>query len=242
MSATGRGGARMRHDWYRTPAWTVLRLRDARPFPTHASARYIDPGAGDGAIIRAFNAWSERRRMPTPSWTAVELDTEHLSTLGSTGARVVVGDYLGALPDLDGLADMSLGNPPYKTAEGFVQQSRQRSRAVSLLLPLDFLGSAERCPLFARDMPDVLVLPQRPTFVVVHTFELDGTIKTTSSDAQTYAWFCWPERPQPVGQICHLGMTAPDVLAAARAAAPQVWIEAGEVVRVDLGDPFYIGR
>ena len=38
----------MRFDWYRSPAWTLLRLLEKLNLPRGASAKYIEPGAGDG--------------------------------------------------------------------------------------------------------------------------------------------------------------------------------------------------
>lgn len=247
MSATNRGGVRMRLDWYRSPAWTLLRLLDKlveirQPLPRSTSARYLEPGAGDGILIRALNTWQERRRLPVPAWDAYELDEQHRPILATTGARLHMCDFLTAQLPVDGRFDVALGNPSYEIAEAVFRQCRAMARRVLLLLPLDFLGSAERQAMFAGDMPNVYVLPQRPTFIVVNKVADDGAMSTTSSDAQVYAWFEWPEQKQPVGQLHMLGMTPSDVISGARAAAPEVWIEQGQIVRVEPGDPFFIGR
>lgn len=249
MSATGRGGVRMKGDWYRTPAWPLLRLLECPDFalPRYRGARYLEAGAGDGILIRAFNAWHEERRLPIPDWTAVELDEQHLDILKSTSARVIHADYLCRLEQLhprlrERRFDVSLGNPPFDLSDPFVRRDRELAREVIRLLPLDFLSSAERQPMMELDAPNVYVLPQRPTFIRVHNIDETGKATKTSSDAQTYGWFHWPADPQPIGKMRVLRLTDADVVSAARMAAPQVWIERGEIVRVEIGNPFYIGR
>jgi hypothetical protein len=232
----------MRFDWYRTPAWTLLRLREKLALGSSFGLRYLEPGAGDGILIRAFNTWQERRRLPCPAWDAFEIDEQHRTLLATTGARVRIADVLTPPTDIEARYDVALGNPSYEIAEAVVRRCRTAARQTVLLLPIDFLGSAERQAMFAADMPNVFILPQRPTFIVVNKIADDGGTSTTTSDAQVYAWLHWPEVRQPVGQVHMLGLTPPDVISAARAAAPQVWIEQGSIVRVDPGDPFYIGR
>lgn len=240
MSATGRGSPRMKFDWYRSPAWTMLRFLDEHVL-SGAGTRYVEPGAGDGILIRALDTWRERRRLSPVRWDAWEIDEQHRLLLETTSARVNMRDFLTArIPATQ--YDVALGNPSYELAESVYRHCRALARQVALLLPLDFLGSAERHAMFVADMPDVYILPQRPTFVVSNKIDGDGKVSTTTSDAQVYGWFHWPEQRQPVGKIRILGLTPGDVLSAARAAAPQVWIERGEIVRVDAGDPFYIGR
>lgn len=230
----------MRFDWYRSPAWTLLRLLDILVLPG-AGSRYVEPGAGDGILIRALNTWRERRRLAPVSWDAWEIDEQHRRMLETTGAHVHMQDFFSALPPASKF-DVALGNPSYELAESVYRRCRSMARQVVLLLPLDFLGSAERQAMFAADMPNIFVLPQRPTFVVSNKIDTDGKVSTTTSDAQVYCFAHWPEEPQPRGTIRVLGLTPGDVLSAARAAAPQVWIERGEIVRVDPGDPFFIGR
>lgn len=240
MSATNRGSPRMKFDWYRSPAWTLLRFLDEHAL-SGAGTRFVEPGAGDGILIRALDTWRERRRLSRVQWDAWEIDEQHRTILETTGARVHMRDFFTAhIPAT--LYDVALGNPSYELAESVYRHCRAIARQVVLLLPLDFLGSAERQPMFAQDMPNIYVLPQRPTFVVSNKIDVDGKPTTTTSDAQVYAWFHWPEQRQPTGKTRILGLTPGDVLSAARVAAPQVWIEQGEIVRVDPGDPFYIGR
>jgi hypothetical protein len=240
VSATNRGSPRMRFDWYRSPAWTLLRLLDKLALPG-AGARYVEPGAGDGILIRALDTWRERRRLQPVSWDAYEIDEQHRPILETTGARVHIRDFFSAhVPAA--LFDVALGNPSYELAESVYRHCRSLAKQVALLLPLDFLGSAERQAMFVADMPNIYVLPQRPTYIVSHKIHTDGTTSTTTSDAQVYCWAHWPEHRQPEGKVRPLDLTPGDVLSAARAAAPQVWIEHGEIVRVDPGDPFFIGR
>lgn len=230
----------MRFDWYRSPGWTLLRLLDKLALPG-AGARYLEPGAGDGILIRALDTWRNRRRLQPVVWDAYEIDEHHRPILDSTGARTHMRDFFTAHVPAS-LFDAAIGNPSYELAESVYRHCRSLARQVALLLPLDFLGSAERHAMFAADMPDIYVLPQRPTFIVSNKIDSDGKTSTTTSDAQVYCWAHWPEHKQPKGTITMLDLTPGDVLSAARTAAPQVWIERGEIVRVDPGNPFFIGR
>jgi hypothetical protein len=230
----------MRFDWYRTPAWSLLRFLDEHVL-SGSGPRYVEPGAGDGILIRALDTWRERRRLSPVHWDAWEIDEQHRRLLEATSARVHIRDFFTSHVPAT-LFDVALGNPSYEIAESVYRHCRSIARQVALLLPLDFLGSAERQPLFAADMPNIYVLPQRPTFVVSNKIDDDGKVTTTTSDAQVYCWAHWPEHRQPFGKARILGLTPGDVLSGARAAAPQIWIERGEIVRVDPGDPFFIGR
>ena len=68
MSSTNRGGKRQDLDVYPTPAWVVDRLLEVVDFP---GGRWLEPCAGDGAIMRAVNAWRADVR-----WDACELRAE----------------------------------------------------------------------------------------------------------------------------------------------------------------------
>ena len=69
MSATGRGAERRASDYYPTPAWCIWRLLDALSLPCRCT--WLEPAAGDGAIVRAVNAV-----VPDLDWVAVDIRPE----------------------------------------------------------------------------------------------------------------------------------------------------------------------
>ena len=191
MSSTGRSDVRRERDDFPTPGWCVDRLLDRNRFP---GGIWLEPSAGEGGIIRSVNAWRSRAALTPVSWAASEINPAYEATLGGM-AVVEIGDFLRpANPSGVVGYDVAIGNPPYEVAMDFVLEARRRARVVAFLLRANFLGSAERQDFWQRDMPDIYLLPNRPTFAV--TKKLDprsGKWKTTSSDSCEYAWFVWPE-------------------------------------------------
>lgn len=207
MSATNRGGKRLVSDAYETPAWCVERLVEHAWLPR---GRYLEPCAGNGAIVRAASANSERGWIQ--SWEMFEIREEcapHLKAifneLDGSGhayrAGPLIGDFLEAAPLIpDDSFDVVITNPPYSLAMEFVEASLRLAPYVAMLLRLNWLGSEGRSRFLRGCMPDVYVLPQRPSFVG------GGT------DATEYGWFVWtPERDRSVGRIELLALTADEI-------------------------------
>lgn len=174
MSSTNRGYQKARDDFYPTPTWCVRRLLERLPLP---SGRWLEPGAGEGAIIRAVSR-------PDVRWTAIELRPECRKDLEVlvNSSRVFIGDYLAsaqAHPLGKQSFDVILANPPFSYAMEFVQESLRRAPMVAMLLRLNFLGSGKRSEFMRMHCPDVYVLPDRPSFTG------EGT------DSIEYAWFFW---------------------------------------------------
>jgi hypothetical protein len=67
VSATKRGsGVRTPDDAYETPAWCVQRLLEKLQLP---GGNWLEPGAGDGAIIKAVGCgFPGVRGIPWRSW------------------------------------------------------------------------------------------------------------------------------------------------------------------------------
>ena len=88
MSATGRSSVRKDYDNYPTPAWCVRRLLERVDLP---GGTWLEPAAGDGAIVRAVRAARH-----DVDWIAVEIreDCRHLLRREVPGDRVVIGDFL----------------------------------------------------------------------------------------------------------------------------------------------------
>lgn len=175
MSATGRG-PRLggEHDYFQTPAWTVDRLLEAWDPP---GGLWVEPGAGNGAIIRTVNG-----RRTDVHWLAVEVRDEERPTLEDCASEVIVDDFLTF--DLEGRRDEPaavVGNPPYALAQEFIERALDLYPGAwhAYLLRLPFAASAERAPFMRRHPPSVYVLPDRPSF------------RSNGSDNTDYAWFLW---------------------------------------------------
>lgn len=178
-------------DCYATPAWCVHRLLEAwqpRPGPI------LEPGAGDGALIRAASQVLGKRE-----WFAVEaLETCELKLADLEMPGCWIGDFLRMQPPaLWQEATTCLGNPPYSAAEAFIRRCFQVAPLadVCMLLRLNFLGSARRVPLFRGwGTPDVFVLPNRPSF------------KNGSTDSCEYAWMLWTRARYFNGSMINTGV------------------------------------
>lgn len=173
MSATNRGAKRRASDYYPTPAYCVWRLLDGvKLWP----GRWLEPGAGTGAVIRATRG---DPRVAAVRWTAVERRAAACRDLANelrAGDRLVQADFLRH--DFGRRRfDVAIGNPPYRYAREFIERALSLAPQVVFLLRLNFLASRKRVDFFRRvGMPDVYVLPDRPSFT------------GTGTDATEYAW------------------------------------------------------
>ena len=201
MSATNRGSERVKNDAYYTPPWCVDRLFECRSFTESIHAgRYlrtlIEPCAGTGSIVKAVE-----RHLPSRPWAASDIDENAVDALHlacNQESCASVEDFLAT----DELAfreqsDLCITNPPYSLALEFAQKACRRSHMVVFLLRLNWLASAKRHPWIRKHMPDIYVLPNRPSF--------DGK----GTDATDYAWFVWPDTSEyrSSGRVEVLGLT-----------------------------------
>jgi len=209
MSATGRGPRRGGpDDCFPTPAWVVDRLLEAwAPRP----GTLLEPAAGDGALIAAVNA-----KIGDRDWLAVECRATAVSALRSVGAATLIADFLTWEPKADGVDDVSavITNPPFSRVEEFIRHADEICPAADLafLVRLGFLASKARLALWTDvGMPDVYVLPNRPSFTG------DG-----STDASDYAWIVIPatDVDRHVGTFRVLAETPAAVRRPARSARP----------------------
>lgn len=201
MSSTGRG-PRLGgpDDFFATPAWAVRRLLESWSPP---GGVWLEPGAGNGAIIRAVNEVRQDVK-----WIAVELRPEEKGALAATGAVTICEDFLS--PTLFKLSDLPdapvvLGNPPFIFAQPFIDRSRQLCpRAeIMLLLRLNYVGSEDRAEFMRRCPPDLRTLPNRPAFVAPAKPGLLG-----KTDSIEYAWFGWPPGQRTHGTFRVLASTS----------------------------------
>lgn len=175
MSATGRGGTRIVGDAYYTPAWCVHRLLERVELP---GGHWLEPAAGRGDIIEAV-----RSVRTDCTWDAWDVNPNCVPYLDKLGVNLAVRDALEYLE----VSDLSPGysvvftNPPYGHAQAFVEKLLTRGAPrVVLLLRLGFLESGTRSGFLSEHVPDVYVLPNRPSFT------------GRGTDATAYGWLVWP--------------------------------------------------
>jgi hypothetical protein len=169
MSSTNRGGKRTPADFYPTPAWCIRRIVEAVDLP---GGDWLEPGAGDGAVIRTVNQYRD-----DVNWFAldiVEACCTELRTI-EPAVHVACRDFIEA--PVKRRYRVALTNPPYFLAEQFLCKCLQVADNVVFLLRLNFLASAKRSGLMRANTPDVYILPNRPSF------------SGRGTDSVEYAWF-----------------------------------------------------
>lgn len=191
-------------DYYATPAWVTAALM---PVLDELSIRtYIDPCAGDGAILRVIRDHVSKREVPT-TVRGYEIRPEAVEQCRLDGLSVRQMDFLddrewpSLVPQITLRGNICIVmNPPYggrdNTAQRFIDTSIKRLRAfaggpsgrecfVAALLRTMWINDGQathRRISWLREtvgMPDVYLLPQRPSFT------------GRGTDATTYAWFVW---------------------------------------------------
>ena len=183
MSATNRGAVRAPLDFYETPEWVTVAILDHLTHEVPLTPLHVlDVGCGTGAVGAVIAERWEPTRL-----TGWELDTMRAARARPIYDEVHVGDFLAC--DLEGSADLVIGNPPFSHALEFIERSFAASLdgTVAMLLRLAFLASKKRRDWWQRHPADVYVLSQRPSF----------TGKGT--DRTEYAWFVWG--PGPRGRV-----------------------------------------
>jgi hypothetical protein len=189
VSSTNRGGERSPADFYATPEWCVRRLLEEVPLP---GGRWLEPAAGDGAIIRATSR-------DDVVWTAWEIrETEATSLQKSvSGSDVHIGDFVEAARTgelRERRFDVAITNPPFRLAQEFIDGCLSCADTVVMLLRLNYLASKGRWQFMRGNTPDVYVLPNRPSFTGGKT------------DSIEYAWFVWPRERRTEGKVRVLGL------------------------------------
>jgi hypothetical protein len=154
-------------DFYPTPEWATHALIGVETF----EGRIWEPACGDGAMVRVLRD------------TGRPVDA---SDLFNRGYGEVGIDFLKSNRNVQNIVT----NPPYNSAEGFVEAGlRQSSRKLCLLLRLAFLEGANRQrTIFAETPPArVWVFSERITFYPA------GAIQK-GSGTTAYAWFVWDKQ------------------------------------------------
>lgn len=188
MSSAGRGPrGGGDHDFFPTPSWCVDRLLDdcgAELFPPGTFLHALEPTVGDGAIVRACDAWLARDRganTRTVSWTGVELRRGGLDPRTTLDVHVEGQDFRSWEPNHSNRFDIAIANFPYNVGESCVRRALGMADVVVALFHLGFLGSDERVDFFNGVGSDfaLRILPERPSF--------DGE----GTDSIPSAWYVW---------------------------------------------------
>jgi hypothetical protein len=154
-------------DFYPTPTWATYALVDNERF----DGRIWEPACGDGTMARVL------------------LESGHpvdASDLFNRGYGEIGVDFLQASRSVENIVT----NPPYNSAEGFVEAGlRQTTQKLCLLLRLAFLEGANRQrTIFTKTPPSrVWVFSERITF-----YPAGAEVKGSGTTA--YAWFVWDKQ------------------------------------------------
>ncbi len=159
-------------DFYPTPAWATFALADNERF----EGRIWEPACGDGSMVRVL----------LESGQPVDASDLYDRGYGDTGV-----DFLKSARVVENIVT----NPPYNSAEGFVEAGlRQTTQKLCLLLRLAFLEGANRQrTIFAKTPPArVWAFSERITF-----YPAGAVVKGTGTTA--YAWFVWDKQSNNAG-------------------------------------------
>lgn len=169
MSSTNRGAKRKERDFYETPSWCTEILI---PEIVWGDAPSIwEPAAGCGAILDVIS-----RNIPCQYLgTDIEPRNGHIQKdFLETDVRAPRRKW-----------DFIITNPPFSLAQPFIDKATQIANCTIMLLPLNFMGSAERHEWWKAHTPTGKgILSRRPGFAK----NKDGKWGT---DSDTYAWFIW---------------------------------------------------
>jgi hypothetical protein len=189
VSSTGRG-QRLggEDDFYVTPSWCVRRLLEKWNPP---GGVWLEPGAGNGAIVRAVQ--SVRSDVHFIAWEIREEERRGLVDLGCT---TIIGDFLEPSDRSYGVP-VVIGNPPYSLAQEFIDRARivAPKALICYLLRVNYVGSKDRNPFMSAHPPDIKQLSNRPSFTDGHT------------DSIEYAWMIWPPGTRELGSFQVLNLT-----------------------------------
>lgn len=203
MSATGRGGIRLKDDTYETPPWAFhwfedefkKVVSDEMSFPR----RILEPGAGTGNLVGELH-----RVYPDAEIVGVEKRPECEPFLREAGAKTVIiddftnllmGNWETLLDHREEPFDLVFGNPPYGGKKSdptygiwmkFVERGMSllgKNGMLVFLLRLAVLETKDRNRWIRNNTPDVYVLPRRPNFT-----------GGSGSDATAYAWMMWKKK------------------------------------------------
>jgi hypothetical protein len=151
-------------DFFPTPAWATHALMDNESF----TGSIWEPACGDGSMSRVIESYDNK----------VSSSDLYDRGYGESGVNFLTSDLM---------FDNIITNPPYNSAEGFVESGLKKSRQkFALLLRLAFLEGVNRQKtIFLKNPPSrVWVFSERITFYA------SGAVQK-GSGTTAYAWFVW---------------------------------------------------
>jgi hypothetical protein len=154
-------------DFYPTPAWATFALIDNESL----KGPIWEPACGNGAMVHVLRETGQ----------PVEATDLYDRGFGETGV-----DFLRSSRKVENIVT----NPPYNSAEGFVEAGiRQTTHKLCLLLRLAFLEGANRQrKIFTKTPPArVWIFSERITF-----YPANAVVKGSGTTA--YAWFVWDKQ------------------------------------------------
>jgi len=188
MSSTKRGGQRSPSDNYPTPGWCFRRFLDKfladHPDALNVGA-WLEPGAGEGNLVRTANEWFEDSAHKSPEWDVNELREECVEFLDDLDIReITISDFLDNGDLRHHQYDVVITNPPFSLTMQFIEAAlRLNTRYVVMLQRLNYIGTERRHAFMQANPPDLYVLPNRPSFKA-----------TGETDSVEYAWMVWDTR------------------------------------------------
>jgi hypothetical protein len=187
VSKTRRAKREGEFDNYPTPEWPIRRFLEEWPDLKEVGLRWVEPCAGDGAIIDVVNQYRQG-----VDWTAVDVrDTRPaLRQCGVDPDQIRIGDFfeIYRVPKAGTVYqkpfDVAIFNPPFGLTMRFVQRCMELASVVVLLQRINYCGSADRNDFFRTCAPDKYVIPDRVSFTG------DGR-----ADGLEHSWHVWGPHP-----------------------------------------------
>lgn len=126
------------------------------------AGRYLEPSAGDGALVRAFE-----RYVPRTQFECIDIDPRNVAVLREQGYSALCTDFL-TLIGTPNRHDIAIMNPPYENAqaERHIIHALSFAPRVVAVVPLTTLeGSARRETLWSQvELTRMAVCSTRPKF------------------------------------------------------------------------------
>ena len=130
----------------------------------------------------SVNNFYSTRNQTLPNWTAVEIQESFEEDIKKrlSQEKYLISDFFKVDNSFIKHPNVIITNPPFNHALEFIKKAIElEPEYVCMLLRLNFLGSQERSDYLREHMPDIYVIPNRPSFTGGKT------------DSIEYAWFVW---------------------------------------------------
>lgn len=181
MSSTKRKKKNPALDYYPTPHWCTTRFLEKINLRT-ANSFWLEPCVGNCSILDAVNNFYSTKNQTLPNWTAIEIQESFEEDIKKrlSQEKYLISDFFKVDNSFIKHPNVIITNPPFNHALEFIKKAIElEPEYVCMLLRLNFLGSQERSDYLREHMPDIYVIPNRPSFTGGKT------------DSIEYAWFVW---------------------------------------------------